>query len=211
MYGVPRTPGPGPVHTLVRVLAHLPLAGVHGLADWLCVQERVRAAARRHPAACAVRAGHRSLTYGDLWSAAERLAAALQHAGVRRGDRVALCVERSPELVLGQLASVLAGAAFVPVDPAYPAERRAFLLRDAAPAALLTTRALAELVEDAAAPLLLLEEPQPAAALRPVGLTPDDLAYVVYTSGSTGRPKGVEVPQRGLTNLVDWHLRRFGP
>ncbi|MCX0242380.1 non-ribosomal peptide synthetase [Streptomyces drozdowiczii] len=172
------------------------------------------AAARRDPAATAVtRCGldgtTDSLTYGELAAAKDRLAATLRAAGVRPGLRVAVAVPRSLEQVTALIAIVSAGGAYVPLDQAYPDERLEYILRDAAPQAVLVgpdERArFSGLLDRAGVParvLVLGEEPvlgEPPVATRPA---PHDPAYVIYTSGSTGRPKGVVVPHLSVAALL---------
>ena len=159
--------------------------------------------------------GHRS--FADLEAESTRLAHCLIREGVEPGDRVAVRVGRTvrlPEIVLGILQ---AGAAYVPLDPAYPVGRVTHMLEDAAPAALLTTvDQQAQDREDGAAwtlPILLVDSETAswrrasasATHLPPVG--PEDLAYVIFTSGSTGRPKGVAVEHRSLRVLLEQHRR----
>ncbi|MGW2654625.1 amino acid adenylation domain-containing protein [Streptomyces sp. NPDC001478] len=184
-------------------------------------------AARRDPAAvavtqCALDGTTRSLTYGELATAKDALADALRAAGVAPGTRVAVAVPRSLDQVVALLAVVSAGGAYVPLDLAYPDERLAYVLEDAAPEAVLVDRAqrerFARLLGRTGSParvLVLGEErrhtgaPVPAAA-RP---GPGDPAYVIYTSGSTGRPKGVAVPHSAVVALLA-HTRPdmgFGP
>src|SRR4029077_6717157 len=138
-------------------------------------------------------------TYGELNREANRLARRLRRLGVRRGDRVALALDRSPELVLPARAVWKAGAAYLPLDLAHPAERRAEIVADAG-AALTLTSLDADRRSWAGESAEELE--------RSTG--PGDAAYVIYTSGSTGRPKGVEVPHGGLANLIAWHLQAYG-
>ncbi|WP_333980900.1 AMP-binding protein, partial [Burkholderia orbicola] len=115
------------------------------------------------------------------------------------------------DMVAGLLGILKAGACYVPLDPAYPAERLSHMLRDSAPAALLTQRALLDALPQHTVPVLLLDDPDAAAMLRAypahnpdpltLGLSSHNLAYVIYTSGSTGTPKGVMVEHRGVLNL----------
>ncbi|MDR0217265.1 MAG: amino acid adenylation domain-containing protein, partial [Enterobacteriaceae bacterium] len=173
-----------------------------------------------HPDAIAVEFAEQTLSYGELNRRANRLAHHLIALGVRPDERVAICVERSPEMIVGLLAILKAGGAYVPLDPAYPAERLNFMLKDSAPVALLTQRALAQPL-NAALPAaghatLLLDAvfpdtdaaelaEQPAHNPEVQGLAAHHLAYVIYTSGSTGLPKGVEMPLAALSNLLLWH------
>jgi amino acid adenylation domain-containing protein len=144
--------------------------------------------ARAPDAVAAVGPDGRALSYGELDGLSAALAARLAAAGVRRGDRVGVCLPRGLPMLVALLGVVRAGAAYVPVDPTHPAARRALILDAAAPAAVVTDSTLADLsTMDGTAP------PPPG---------PDDPAYVMFTSGSTGRPKGVVVPHRALTNLL---------
>ncbi|MGW0432597.1 non-ribosomal peptide synthetase [Micromonospora sp. NPDC003197] len=172
----------------------------------------VRQVAAR-PDAVAVRAGQRTLTYREWDVAAGQVASRLLAIGVGRQDRVAVCLDRSIELVVAVWGVLRAGAAYVPLDPAHPPQRLTRLLTDSAAAAVLTDTASVGRFGDARLPVWsvaeLLAEP---AALRPPAVPvthPNQPAYVVYTSGSTGDPKGVAVPHTGLANLVHWHLRRY--
>lgn len=185
------------------------------------------AAARRDPAAvavtqCALDGVSSSLTYGELASAKDGLAAALRVAGVGPGGRVAVAVPRSLEQVVALIAIVTAGGAYVPLDLAYPDERLEYLLADSAPQAVLVdreqrdrfTRLLTRAGVRARVLVLGDELPQAAGPVpEAVGPAPHDPAYVIYTSGSTGRPKGVVVPHASVVALLA-NTRpdmRFGP
>jgi len=133
------------------------------------------------------------LTYGELARRAGRLAGLLRARGVGPETVVALRMERSPEMVTAALATLLAGGAWLPIDPTNPAERARWILEDSG--ALLELTAL--LPDDG-------DVPSPAA------FDPDLLAYVIYTSGSTGTPKGTELRHRGLSSLIAWHVRTYG-
>ncbi|MEV0012172.1 amino acid adenylation domain-containing protein [Streptomyces sp. NPDC047973] len=158
------------------------------------------------PDAVAVTAGDTSLTYRELDERGSLLAAGLRARGVRHGDRVGVCLERTAELVVAMLGVLGAGAAYVPTDPAYPADRLAYTASDAG-LRVVVTRLSGFPGEGtvAVSPDALLEaaatgQPAPAAPAAP---GPDDPAYVIYTSGSTGRPKGVVVPHRNVVSLVE--------
>ncbi|MEO3977822.1 amino acid adenylation domain-containing protein [Streptomyces sp. CAU 1734] len=163
-----------------------------------------------HAARPAVTAGERTVGYAELAGAAGGLARRLVAAGVTPGTVVAVCAERSAEMVAAVLAVTLAGGAYLPVDPSYPAERVALVLADAGTPIALAQRSTAHLVEGHGTTLLLDDlltgdtdggegadgdAPLPSPA-------PGDLAYLIYTSGSTGRPKGVEVPHGALAHLL---------
>ncbi|MBB5855616.1 amino acid adenylation domain-containing protein [Amycolatopsis umgeniensis] len=165
--------------------------------------------------AIAVDDGERTLSYGELDEYAERLAGYLSDHGVRRGDRVAVVMERSPVLIATLLAVWKAGAAYVPVDPAYPIERVKFMLADAEPAAVVCAEAYREAVLDVGlAPIVLDPRTRQVVAEHArlsAGVVADDVAYVMYTSGSTGTPKGVAVSHGNVAALVGEPGWRVGP
>ncbi|WKB55581.1 non-ribosomal peptide synthetase [Eleftheria terrae] len=184
----------------------------------LCVHELFERRAAGTPEAVAVEHEGRRLSYQALDEQANRLAHQLRALGVGAEDRVALCLRRGPELVMAMLAVLKAGAAYVPLDPAYPPQRWQHMLSDSAPRVVLTQ------VELAASGHLsgewtVLEmdgeqrpwEAQPATPLpvTETGSAPERLAYVIYTSGSTGQPNGVMVEHRNLANLIGWHSEQF--
>ncbi|QKN67382.1 amino acid adenylation domain-containing protein [Streptomyces coelicolor] len=157
--------------------------------------------------AVAVVAGDETLSYGELAERAERLAGFLSGKGVRRGDRVAVVMDRSPDLIATLLAVWKAGAAYLPLDPAYPAERVKFMLADAEPAAVVCTEAHRDAVLDGGLAPIVLDDPETRrvvaeSARLSIGATAQDVAYVMYTSGSTGTPKGVAVSHGNVAALV---------
>jgi amino acid adenylation domain-containing protein/non-ribosomal peptide synthase protein (TIGR01720 family) len=176
--------------------------------------------ARTPDAVALVPATGAEITYAELDARANRLARLLVDRGVGPERIVALALPRSVEIVVAQLAVVKAGAAYLPVDPAHPAERIAFMLADAAPALVLTSNAVTvALPPDVER--LALDAPDVVAALaaRPAGVLTDadrvspslvtQPAYVIYTSGSTGRPKGVVVSHHGLASFAAAEADRF--
>ena len=182
-----------------------------------CLHQLFEEQVEKTPDAVAVAHEARELSYRELNARANRLAHHLRALGVRPDCRVAICVERGVEMVVGLLAVLKAGGAYVPLDPAYPPERLRYMLEDSAPVVLLTQGRAAELSRGLTEPVLLdLAAERPAWASQPdtnppraeVGLTSNHLAYVIYTSASTGMPKGVMVEHRSVVNLLaDW-LRR---
>ncbi len=173
------------------------------------------AQAARTPDAPALVFGERSLTYAELERESGRLAQRLRALGAGPDARVGLCVERSLEMAVGVLATLRAGAAYVPLDPAYPAERLAYMLADSACAVLLTQERLRDTLPAFGGEIVTLDTPHPPAPSPTRGEgehdspSPESLAYVIYTSGSTGRPKGVAMTQRPLLNLLAWQLREW--
>ena len=159
------------------------------------------------PTAPAVVSGAGTLTYAEFNLRADALAVCLQSRGVGPESLVAVCLERSTELVLALHAVLRAGGAYVPLDPAYPADRLAFMLADAAPVLVITTAALAARLGGASERVLRLEETLFAAVqpgLRVPTLTGLGAAYMIYTSGSTGRPKGAVNTHAAILNRLQW-------
>ncbi len=192
-----------------------------------CIHHRIEEHAARTPEAPAVE----GLTYRELNERANRLAWWLRAQGIGLEARVGVLFERSPEMVVAALGVLKAGAAYVPLDPSYPAERLAFLATDSQARlgstdrpVIVTREGLAGLLpEDLARRARIVRLDADAAnaadtaelARQPPGnppprATPGNLAYVVYTSGSTGQPKGAAVPHAALSRLVDWYAQAFG-
>ncbi|SIT65550.1 amino acid adenylation domain-containing protein [Burkholderia sp. b14] len=172
-----------------------------------CVHQLFEAQVERTPETTALVFEDQTLSYAQLNAQANRFAHQLIELGVKPDTRVAICVQRSPALVVGLLAILKAGGAYVPLDPSYPGERLAHILADAAPSivladaagrAALGEAALAECTVLDPATLPALPDTNPSVA----GLTARHLAYVIYTSGSTGTPKGVMVPHHAIARLV---------
>ena len=167
-------------------------------------------AARTPDAIAVVWRGHR-LTYRDLDGRANALAHRLIARGVGIEDRVAILLDRSADFIVAALAAMKAGAAYLPIEPATPVDRLAYMLADAGVRVAVTDADGAARVRQCGASELLVGD---AGEQRPdapaVALRSANLAYVIYTSGSTGRPKGVAVSHDGLMNLVAWHQRVYG-
>jgi amino acid adenylation domain-containing protein len=169
------------------------------------IERTVAALAHACPDAPALSFEGERLTYAELDARANQAAHALSQLGVRAGDRVGVCLERSLDLVPTLLAVLKAGAAYVPMDPAYPTERLAFMSEDAGLSVVISERA--DFPRGAALSVIGPEELRARAAAAPRsapthGGGSDDAAYVIYTSGSTGRPKGVVIPHRNVSALI---------
>ncbi|TRV71682.1 amino acid adenylation domain-containing protein, partial [Streptomyces sp. 130] len=161
----------------------------------------------RTPDAVAVRQGDTRLTYADLDLRTNRLAHHLRERGVRTGDRVGLSLPRGTSLIVALLAILKAGAAYVPVDPAYPLARQEFMLADSETVLLVTDADGRRRLGSEGRPLVLVDADRRAIDAAPAGpvdagLTPDHGAYVIYTSGSTGTPKGTLTPHRAIDRVV---------
>jgi amino acid adenylation domain-containing protein len=187
------------------------------LTDWnrtavpvqagLGLDDLVRRQAAATPDAIAVSCGDDRLTYAELVAEAGALAGHLRRRGAAPERVVAVCLERSCDLVVGLLGVLMSGAAYLPLDPGHPAQRLAAMTADAGAAVLLTESALRDSLAGCAGEVVCLDLDRAAiTAGEPIGPDPaardDRLAYVIYTSGSTGRPKGVEITHLNLVNLV---------
>ena len=185
----------------------------------LCVHQLLEQQVKRSPEAVAVVCEDQRLSYAELNREANRLAHHLIHLGVKPRDRVAICVERGAGMVVGLLGILKAGGAYVPLDSGYPSQRLKQILADAHPAILLSDSTglgalgwdiLSELIvvdlemsgEPDALPPVWAEQPAVNPDVQAIGVTSQDMAYVMYTSGSTGTPKGVMVPHRAISRLV---------
>ncbi len=180
-----------------------------------CIHQLFEEQVRQTPDAVAVVFEDRELTYAQLNAQANQLAHYLRQLGVGPEILVAICVERSLEMVVGLLGILKAGGAYVPLDPDYPAERLAFMLEDTRSPVLLTQQALRERLPVNNARVVCLDGDWPEIARRSEAnlltqANADNLAYVIYTSGSTGRPKGVMIEQTGICNRLCWMQATYG-
>uniref|UniRef100_UPI00210B8173 non-ribosomal peptide synthetase n=1 Tax=Massilia sp. YIM B04103 TaxID=2963106 RepID=UPI00210B8173 len=181
----------------------------------LGVHELFEHQAQWTPDAVAAEYCGQSLSYRALNEEANRLAHHLRAKGARPDALIALFLERSLEMVVAMLAVLKAGAAYTPLDTAWPQERIDHMLADAAPLLVLTQPHLRPQLKDQPVldlmdPLALWREQSAANPARGAGgLQPGHLAYVLYTSGSTGTPKGVQIEHRGLTNVISWHCEHL--
>ena len=180
----------------------------------LCLHELFEAQAARTPDAEAVVCGEERLTYRALDERANRLARRLRRLGVREEVVVGVFMDRVPEMLVGLLAVLKAGGAYLPLDPAYPKERMAFMLADVRARALLTQEHLAGRLPAHDGTVVLLKgdgaEYAGESAMRPARRAmPRNLAYLIYTSGSTGRPKGVAIEHRNVVAFLAWARAAF--
>jgi len=181
-----------------------------------CAHRQFERHAARAPQACALRFDGGQFSYDELNRRANRLARYLRRLGLQPGQVAGLSIERGrPELVIGVLAIMKAGGAYLPLDPDYPHERLAYMLDDAGVQLLLTHAPAAGRLPASAAQQVLLDADwekvaQEADTDLEHGPGAQDLAYVIYTSGSTGRPKGVQLEHLGLANLAHLMPRAFG-
>jgi len=206
----------GGVEQRVGDLPWLTVDEAHTLAAWACPRTSYHSDATlvelfechvmRTPDHIALTFESEHITYRELDRRAERTARTLRTLGVAPGVGVALCFERSLELIVAIVATLKAGGYYVPLDPAYPAERLSFMLEDAEPRVALTTKELRVRLPAASVNVVLLDadehngSDEPSAVAVPV--TAEDPAYVIYTSGSTGRPKGTRATHRNAVRLL---------
>jgi amino acid adenylation domain-containing protein len=173
------------------------------------IHELFEEQAQRTPGAIAVVYEGQSVTYAELNGKANQLARYLRKEGVGADQLVAICVERSLEMVIGLLGVLKAGGAYVPMDPNYPADRLQYMLDDAAPRVLLVQERLREKLPESAAKVIALDSGWSEISQQAfdnldavtMGLRSHHLAYVIYTSGSTGKPKGVMIEHRNVARL----------
>ena len=180
-----------------------------------CLHTLLEQTALATPDTPAVTAGSVTLSYRELDRRANQLAHLLAARGVRAGDLVGVCLDRTVEMPVALAAILKAGAAYVPLDPTHPAERLRDMLEDAEVSCTITLNRFASLLDRTKARPLLLDEMQDVLATQPatppgVVVRPDDLAYVIYTSGSTGRPKGVQIEHRNVVNFINSMRREPG-
>ena len=175
----------------------------------LCVHQLFERQAARRGDAIAIEFGDDKITYAELNLQANRLAHALREQGIGVGQRVGLFIERSLAMFVGLLGIQKSGAAYVPLDPAYPAERVRATLEAGGITLLVSQESLLPALPDYDGKVICLDRDrllleQQSGENPESGVTPDDLIYVIFTSGSTGKPKGVELGHRGVVNLLDW-------
>lgn len=177
-----------------------------------CLHHLFEAQAAQTPEAIALVFEDRHLTFRELNNRANQLAHYLRAQHVVPDEHIGICCERSLEMIVGILGVLKAGAAYVPIDPGYPAERLRYILEDAQIRLLLTQQSLLARISPHGRQVVPLDHELVASypVLNPVTeVTPDNTAYVIYTSGSTGQPKGVMIPHGGICNTLLWRRRVF--
>ncbi|MDB9432748.1 MupA/Atu3671 family FMN-dependent luciferase-like monooxygenase [Microcystis aeruginosa] len=187
------------------------------LVDWnntktdypqdLCIHQLFEAQVERTPDAIALVFEEQSLTYSELNCRANQLAHYLQKLGVKPNELVGICLKRSLDMIMGLLAVLKIGGAYVPIDPDYPQERISFMLQDTQVKVILTCESLQTLLSNHQAIVVCLDkdwQPINQASQENLNSTvsADNLAYIIYTSGSTGKPKGVEITHRSVNRLL---------
>ncbi|MFZ1331810.1 MAG: amino acid adenylation domain-containing protein, partial [Flavobacteriales bacterium] len=164
----------------------------------------------KDPEAVALIDGTANLSYATLDDRSRRLATLLARSGAGPDKTVAICLDRSAELVISVLAILRSGAAYVPIDPNYPVDRISIMMEDAKPPVVITDRAHQNQFSSADVRVLLIDDLNLDTSVvftGPSPATPNSLCYVLFTSGSTGRPKGVAMHHAPLINLIEWQVR----
>lgn len=195
-----------PPHLIAKSLSH-------PKDDYRTVPELVAARSSIAPKNTAIVENGKSISYRKLHQRASEISKLLRACGVGRNNLVAVCLQRSAEMISAALAVLIAGGAYLPLDPSYPDERLVFMLNDARPLVLLTDRRLAQRLGAMGKwRTIALDgrlENFNSADARDYTNSGEDLAYVIYTSGSSGQPKGVQISHGSLLNLVRWHQQTF--
>ena len=183
------------------------------LAPGQCIHHLFEQQAQRMPQAIALSDGRQRLTYQELNCRANQLAHLLRRRGIGPEHLVGLCISRSLDLVIGLLAILKAGAAYVPLDPTYPRDRLAFSIQDSELTLILTQQDLLDHMPFSSEQALCLDTPelyrQESTENIPLEMSNEHLAYVIYTSGSTGRPKGVCIYHRSVVIFLQWARQQF--
>ncbi len=171
------------------------------------VHQLIQTQVDQTPKAIAVVCGRENCSYEDLARRSNQLAHYIEKLGIRPGAKIALCLERSVNMMVALLAIMKAGASYIPLDPAYPAERLAYMIEDSGASLLLTQQKLLSIIPPNAVQTICLDiETKKIGQESPekpgIKVDGESLAYVIYTSGSTGKPKGVQIPHRAVVNLL---------
>src|SRR4051812_17203689 len=188
---------PGPAHLRRHERGDEGVDRMVAVGEGVAVYQWIEAQAGRTPDRPALSFEKRIVSYGELNERANQVAHALIRRGIGPESLVGVCLHRSPELIIALLGVWKAGAAYVPLDPDYPAERLAFMVSDSGMRLLIADR------PDFPVETLKLEDTaEEGTGNTQASVKPENLAYVMYTSGSTGKPKGAMIENRGLTNYV---------
>lgn len=179
-----------------------------------CIHHLFEEQVKRTPDNIAVVFQNQRLTYNELNTRTNQLAHHLQQLGVKPEVPVGICVERSLEMLIGLLGILKAGGAYVPIDPTYPLERQAFILKDTQTPVLLTQQHLAASLPTQKIQVICLDSDWQFIAQQPINnpisnITVLNLAYIIYTSGSTGKPKGTLIHHQGLVNYLSWCTQAY--
>jgi amino acid adenylation domain-containing protein len=179
-----------------------------------CIHQLFDRQAIKTPDLVAVTCGKRSLTYGELNSKSDQLADRLIGLGAKPDMLIGICAQRSLEMIIGILGILKAGSAYIPLDPEYPKDRLAYMLKDSGVSILLNTDYTESRLPDTStfkfnldSQKELFEKISSVPVKYPA--SPDNYIYTIYTSGSTGKPKGTLVYHRGFSNLMDWYTSEF--
>lgn len=179
-----------------------------------CLHDLIQIQAEQVPSRIAVRFENTELSYAELAGRSNQLACHLRSRGVSVGQTVAICVERSLDMMVGLLGILKSGAAYIPIDPIYPRERKRAILEDGKASALVSQYSLAGEISSFEGDTFCMDRDWHKAEVFPPcpfasGATAEDRAYVIFTSGSTGRPKGVQIPHRAVVNLLQCMRREL--
>lgn len=179
-----------------------------------CLHHWIEDQSEKTPDGFAVIFENRRLTYRELNVKANQLARYLRSMGAGPDNLVAICMERSVDLVIGLLGILKAGAGYLPLETTYPKDRLAFIIEDARASLLLTHQRLVEILPRSNARVIAIDSEwddiaQYDAVNPRINVEPDNIAYAIYTSGSTGRPKGVVISHRGICNRLLWHQQTY--
>ena len=173
-----------------------------------CLHQHLELFAKTQPEALALIFQDQHLTYQELDTQSSILASHLQNSGVQKGDFVALCLDRSINLIVGIFGILKAGAAYLPIDADYPVERINFMIEDASVKMILSEAKLKDKLSNGGTQILCLDTDWASIEKQSTGKyeslsSPEDLAYLIYTSGSTGKPKGVMIPHKNVMNHLE--------
>ena len=172
-----------------------------------CIHHMFEFCAKKDPYTIALICNDIPITYGDLNEKSNQLAHYLRQVGIRTESRVGICIERSSKMIIGILGILKSGGAYLPMDPQYPKDRLAYMLKDSDVDVVLTEEKFAKHFTDTGSEIVCLDTVSQNIALQSrdnlsLGVAPNHLAYIIYTSGSTGKPKGVMVEHRSLVNFA---------